>query len=598
MTDATSRRLTQVIHVDKEKCVNCHACIAVCPVKVCNDGSGSYVNLNADTCIGCGRCLAACTHEARYFTDDFAAFQQALGEHQPMIAVVAPSVAASFPGRHLQLNGWLKSLGVEAVFDVSFGAELCAWSYADYLRRHGPRPIIAQPCAALVTYIQVHRPELLEYLAPLDSPVLHTIKMVRRYFAQYGAHKIALISPCPAKKRELEETGLGDYNVTYRSLYDHHQSAGVDLARFPAEEYATPLPDAAVLLPMPGGLLQAVERWLPDIRCESRSLQGQGPVYSYLATLPDTLRNHPDTAPSFIDCLSCEHGCNCGPAGVASDSQIDAVERWTKKRLRDMQAEHTRRAHRGERPFQEVVKDYWEKGLYSRTYRDLSANKVTGHPSEEQRATILRAMHKYSEKDLYNCCSCGYGSCQEMTVAIHNGLNRPENCHHYLAKERETSQQQLSEYRDHLEGLVADRTAELRTANERLHREITERMKAEESLQDSEQMLRDIIHSSPIPQFVIDKDHKVIYWNKSLEQLSGIRAEEIVGTSRQWRAFYSEPRPCLLDLLMNNDHAAIVRHYRDTCRRSTLLEGVYEGTGLFPAVGSEERWLYFTAAPW
>ena len=41
-----------VIHVDKDKCINCHACIAVCPVKTCNDGSGAYVNLHAKSCIG------------------------------------------------------------------------------------------------------------------------------------------------------------------------------------------------------------------------------------------------------------------------------------------------------------------------------------------------------------------------------------------------------------------------------------------------------------------------------------------------------------------------------------------------------------------
>lgn len=591
-----SRRLTQVIHVDKDKCVNCHACIAVCPVKVCNDGSGSYVNVNADTCIGCGRCLAACSHGARQFRDDFGAFQQALAEKQALIAVVAPSAAVSFPGQHRRLNGWLKSLGVEAVFDVTFGAELCAWSHADYLRRHGSGPIIAQPCAAVATYIQVHRPELVPYLAPLDSPIVHTMKMVRRYFPQYRSHRIAVISPCPAKKRELEETGLGDYNVTYRSLHDYQQSAGVDLSGFAEVDYATPLPDAAVLLPMPGGLPHVLERWLPEVRDNTRTVQGQEQVYNYLATLPDALREHPETVPLLIDCLSCEHGCNCGPASLACDSQIDAVEHWTRKRLADLQARRASQPQQDVRQLEEVLKNYWEEGLYARPSQDLSGNNTTRYPSEEQRTAILQAMHKYSEKDLYNCCSCGYGTCDEMTVAIHNGLNRPENCHHYLASEREASQQQLAKYRDDLEKLVADRTAELRITNERLRQEIAERTHAEVSLEDSEQMLQDVIHGSPIPQFVINKDHRVVYWNKSLERLTGIRAEGIVGTNQQWRAFYTEPRPCLADLLIDNDHAVIARYYRESCRRSTLLEGAYEGTGLFPAVGSEERWLYFTAA--
>ena len=49
-----------VINVDQTKCCNCHRCIAVCPVKLCNDGSGDFVTLNHDLCIGCGACEAAC----------------------------------------------------------------------------------------------------------------------------------------------------------------------------------------------------------------------------------------------------------------------------------------------------------------------------------------------------------------------------------------------------------------------------------------------------------------------------------------------------------------------------------------------------------
>lgn len=51
MSSATT--LTQLIETDKDNCVNCHACIGVCPVKFCNDASGDYVKVNGDMCIGC-----------------------------------------------------------------------------------------------------------------------------------------------------------------------------------------------------------------------------------------------------------------------------------------------------------------------------------------------------------------------------------------------------------------------------------------------------------------------------------------------------------------------------------------------------------------
>jgi ferredoxin len=48
--------ISRVISIDDDKCVNCHQCIAVCPVKFCNDGSGETVKINENLCIGCGNC--------------------------------------------------------------------------------------------------------------------------------------------------------------------------------------------------------------------------------------------------------------------------------------------------------------------------------------------------------------------------------------------------------------------------------------------------------------------------------------------------------------------------------------------------------------
>ena len=51
-----------LVEVLEDKCVNCHRCIGVCPVKMCNDGSGDYVKVNHDRCIGCGQCIDACVN--------------------------------------------------------------------------------------------------------------------------------------------------------------------------------------------------------------------------------------------------------------------------------------------------------------------------------------------------------------------------------------------------------------------------------------------------------------------------------------------------------------------------------------------------------
>jgi methyl-accepting chemotaxis protein len=47
---------------------------------------------------------------------------------------------------------------------------------------------------------------------------------------------------------------------------------------------------------------------------------------------------------------------------------------------------------------------------------------------------IYKEMKKENETEVYNCSSCGYGTCKEMAIAIFNQLNRKENCHHYKSR--------------------------------------------------------------------------------------------------------------------------------------------------------------------
>ena len=124
-----------------------------------------------------------------------------------------------------------------------------------------------------------------------------------------------------------------------------------------------------------------------------------------------------------------------------------------------------------------------------------------------------------------------------------------------------------------------------------LMRDITELKKAEA-------MLVKIIDGSPISSFVIDEGRRVTHWNTAIEALSGIKREEIVGTDEQWRAFYSEKRPVLADLIISGASAEEIEgFYRGKCRKSVLIDGAYEAEDFFPELGEGGKWLHFTASP-
>lgn len=52
-----------------------------------------------------------------------------------------------------------------------------------------------------------------------------------------------------------------------------------------------------------------------------------------------------------------------------------------------------------------------------------------------------------------------------------------------------------------------------------------------------------------VPTFVLDAERRVIIWNHACERLTGVKAEEVLGTRNHWCAFYDVPRYCLADVL-------------------------------------------------
>nr|MBF0222470.1 PAS domain S-box protein [Desulfobulbaceae bacterium] len=134
-------------------------------------------------------------------------------------------------------------------------------------------------------------------------------------------------------------------------------------------------------------------------------------------------------------------------------------------------------------------------------------------------------------------------------------------------------------------------------ANVLLAKEISERKQAEENLLESKERLTQIIHGNSIPTFVIDQNHQITHWNKALEKLTGISGSEAVGTTNQWKAFYTRKRPTMADLILDQaPEQSIHQLYTDKYIPSSLLDDSYEVEDFFELAGNP-RWLFFTAAP-
>jgi diguanylate cyclase (GGDEF)-like protein/PAS domain S-box-containing protein len=128
------------------------------------------------------------------------------------------------------------------------------------------------------------------------------------------------------------------------------------------------------------------------------------------------------------------------------------------------------------------------------------------------------------------------------------------------------------------------------------NRDITERRQAEEALKEKDRFAESMIESSAVATFVIDAGHKVIYWNKACEDLTGIKAEDVIGTPDHWKAFYDHPRPCVADIIIDNTFDDMGRFYEIHSRSDLIPNGIC-AESWYPNLGGKIRYVLFDAAP-
>jgi PAS domain S-box-containing protein len=99
------------------------------------------------------------------------------------------------------------------------------------------------------------------------------------------------------------------------------------------------------------------------------------------------------------------------------------------------------------------------------------------------------------------------------------------------------------------------RIGERLTENKRIvatFEDITEIKRAEQALRDSQQRLAEIIEFLPDATFAINLEGKLIAWNRAAEDLTGVKAKDVLGKSNYEYAlpFWKQRRPMAINLVM------------------------------------------------
>ncbi len=126
-------------------------------------------------------------------------------------------------------------------------------------------------------------------------------------------------------------------------------------------------------------------------------------------------------------------------------------------------------------------------------------------------------------------------------------------------------------------------------------RDITDHKRAEDALRESEQRLADIIDFLPDATLAVDKEAKVIAWNRAMEEMTGVDRKDMIGQGDHAYTvpFYGERRQQLLDLL-DKDDIEIVSNYQYVQRKGNTL---YAETFTPALQGGKGAYVWATAGP-
>lgn len=424
-----------------EKCQGCNRCISVCPVLTANYSveteQGSRIEVHSENCISCGACFDACEHHARSFMDDTERFFRDLERGEKISVLIAPAFEANYPNEYGSVLGGLKRKGVNHFISVSFGADITTWGYINYISKHGMKGGISQPCPAVVNYIEHYEPELISKLVPIHSPMMCTAIYAKKYMKI--TDKLAFISPCIAKKKEITDPnthGYITYNLTFEHLMAYVRKHNITGSIVKDEiEYGL-----GSIYPMPGGLKENVY-WFCGEDMFIRQVEGEKRAYEFLKNYKKRIRDG-ESLPFMVDILNCDRGCLYG-TGIEESKSNSEDTYYQLQKIKEKSKKsgmfHPFSKHMSPKVRLHMLNAKFAKlnlSDFMRSYTDKSRTVSLRKPTDAELQLVYKRMGKntYEERTI-NCGACGYNNCTEMAEAIYNSCNTPKNCIHYMKNE-------------------------------------------------------------------------------------------------------------------------------------------------------------------
>ena len=452
-----------------ENCIGCNKCISNCSlmganVSVVKNGK-VRIEIDSRKCNDCGRCINICVHHARDFRDDTDKFFNDLKNGEKISVILEPSFYAIYGDQAPGIIGCLRKLGVDKIYEGSYGREICAYLTVKYLKEAKNLPVdercfISNACPAMIAVVQKYHPFLIKKLMPIQPPAICTAIYAHKYLGD--ENKIACIGTCVAIKDEVDSentNGVLSYNVTLSHLMKQ-------LEGYNFEDYAH-LSEIDLkgngfgdIVSVGGEFSDIISYFFPH---SETVLSLKGFAGDNMKSLYMSLdEKYKENQPLFSEITACRSGCICGPGVLTKDYDSASVYSNAIK-IRQRAYALYKDIENPEKFWKHVSSQfkYIRPNDFARKYTDYSRQKfkIPQNAFDEIFADMLKDT---AQKQSINCGSCGYNSCRDMARAIAYGYSRKENCIHYMNDLLEDRY-----YKDSETGLM-NRTAFVQAGNQLL----------------------------------------------------------------------------------------------------------------------------------
>ena len=224
------------------------------------------------------------------------------------MALLAPTFCIDF--KYPNIIGMLEHLGFKEVTELTFGARMVNWAYANYIKENPNQPLyISSPCPTVVAMIQTQYPDLVKYLVPVVSPM---IAMAKVYKQKHPDRKVVFIAPCWAKENveAPKWPDLIDAVITLKDLKEIFEKEGIKEEDFNRNyKFDSLIREYTKIYPVSGGL--ASTSHIKNLFAGGEILITDG-VENIKKALDDFKAG--TSKYKFLDLLNCDGGCIGGPA--------------------------------------------------------------------------------------------------------------------------------------------------------------------------------------------------------------------------------------------------------------------------------------------